>query len=503
MLSRTIALASAFALMSAAGVQAELTISNKPTKNVTCSGGTCSATAKKANLNVDELVTMLSSSDLVVASGSISQDLSVKNALSWSSAHKLTLESFRNMTFQAPLVSESGGALTLASGNGATGSMARFTGKGRIAFWDLNSTFIMGTFTYALVDSIQTLAGDIQSNPNGRYALANDYDAAADGVYETAPISTTFGGTLWGNGNTIRNLTIHAKHNKAMLGLFADITFGFVGGLHLDKADIRGKAGSTVGSIAASMLGNAMIVGVSVAGKVSSGPDSNVGGLAGSVLYGSIFGSSMSGSVSGTGTDTTGWSVAGGLIGAVWVSQDLTSDTSSSATVTGGIGWRAGGLAGYNAGTIYQSFATGTVNVADNGFAGGLVGDNLASLTDTYATGFTSGGVNSTVGGLIGHNQGPVAFSYSSGPVASGSGNAVGGLIGNDSETNDLFDTYWDTTTSGQAHGVGNDTSYPGVTGLTTEQFQAGLPAGFDPNLWVENADINGGLPYLLYWPPN
>jgi len=41
------------------------------------------------------------------------------------------------------------------------------------------------------------------------------------------------------------------------------------------------------------------------------------------------------------------------------------------------------------------------------------------------------------------------------------------------------------------------------VTGLTTEQFQAGLPAGFQPPFWAESADINNGFPYLPSWPPN
>lgn len=41
-----------------------------------------------------------------------------------------------------------------------------------------------------------------------------------------------------------------------------------------------------------------------------------------------------------------------------------------------------------------------------------------------------------------------------------------------------------------------------GVAGLTTEQLQSGLPAGFDPSIWGEDAKINHGLPYLLANPP-
>ena len=97
--------------------------------------------------------------------------------------------------------------------------------------------------------------------------------------------------------------------------------------------------------------------------------------------------------------------------------------------------------------------------------------------------------------------DGAVGDSYSSGPVVSGSGNAVGGFIGNDVGASDLTDTYFDITTSGQSHGVGNNTAYPGITALTTEQFQAGLPSGFDPLIWAEDPGINGGLPYLLSNP--
>ena len=410
MLTKTIALAGAFAVMSVATAQAALTISNRPTKNVACSAGSCVAT--KAN------------------------------------------------------------------------------------------AFTVGSTSYLLAGSIQTLASDIQSNPSGHYALANDYDAAADGIYQTAPISMDFTGVFFGNGNTIRNLTIHGPGNNAVLGLFA-CDCGMVGNLHFLKLNVRGKAGSMVGGLAAKL--NGIVEDVSVSGSIGAGPNSSVGGLVGSVQsLGIVVLSRVSGAVFGTGTDTTGSSAVGGLLGSVSGAHAGPSEASSSAAVTGGVGWRAGGLIGASKGDATRSFATGTVIVGDNGIAGGLIGESLGGdVTDTYATGFTEGGVNSTVGGLIGHNQGPVVTSYSSGAVASGSGNAVGGLIGNDTGASDLTNTYWDITTSGQSHGVGNDTAYPGVTGLTTEQFQAGLPAGFYPQVWTENADINGGLPYLVLWPPN
>jgi hypothetical protein len=504
MLTKTIALAAAFAVMSVATAQAALTISNRPTRNVACSAGSCAATKNYANLNISDLVTMLATSDVSVSAIPRSFQMSIMNPVSWSSPHGLSLDSRGPLTILAPVVSEGGGAVHLWPSRDVGNTSPAFSPNGKIVFWDLSSAFTVGFTAYTLESSIQTLASDIQSNPSGHYVLVNDYDAAGDGIYQTSPISTTFTGRFTGNGNTIRNLTIYGPGSNAALGLFACICgSGSVGNLHLLKIHVKGKSGSTVGGLAGNL--NGTVEDVSVAGTIAAGPNSSVGGLIGSVpLLGFVVESRVSGAVFGMGTDTTGSSAVGGLIGSVPDYQAGPVETSSSASVTGGAGWRAGGLIGATTGDVKWSFATGTVIAGDNGIAGGLIGESLGGhITETYATGFTEGGVNSVVGGLIGHNQGPVSASYSSGGVASGSGNAVGGLIGNDSGASDLTNTYWDTTTSGQSHGVGNDTSYPGVTGLTTEQFQAGLPAGFFPSTWAENADINGGLPYLLFWPPN
>jgi hypothetical protein len=50
--------------------------------------------------------------------------------------------------------------------------------------------------------------------------------------------------------------------------------------------------------------------------------------------------------------------------------------------------------------------------------------------------------------------------------------------------------------------GAGNIANDPGITGQTTAQLQAGLPAGFDPSIWAEDPGINNGLPYLIANPP-
>jgi hypothetical protein len=77
----------------------------------------------------------------------------------------------------------------------------------------------------------------------------------------------------------------------------------------------------------------------------------------------------------------------------------------------------------------------------------------------------------------------------------------TGGYVGYVSDSSGFTNCYWDTSTSGTNQGSG-DGGDEGVLGLTTAQFQSGLPAGFDPTIWAENPSINNGFPYLINNPP-
>ena len=90
-----------------------------------------------------------------------------------------------------------------------------------------------------------------------------------------------------------------------------------------------------------------------------------------------------------------------------------------------------------------------------------------------------------------------VSVTHSTGTVVrNGKEGKDGFSHGTPNATND----YWDIDTSGAASGCSYDCS--GVTGLTTAQFQSGLPAGFDPAVWAQSPGINNGFPYLLANPP-
>jgi filamentous hemagglutinin family protein len=235
-----------------------------------------------------------------------------------------------------------------------------------------------------------------------------------------------------------------------------------------------------------------------------NGASSVLGGLVGSESgeYGGIMDSYAAVKVGG-GADVR----AGGLVGYSGQSGEYSIEQSyATGSVSGGIGSFVGGLIGYDNGiSISDSYATGAVTALGSSSAGGFAGENDVSLANCYATGNVKAGTDSNAGGLTGLNDATrigVDDSYSTGRVTASTGSLVGGLIGWDMTDTTTMNSYWDKTTSRISQGAGNTSGDPGITGLTTVQFQSGLPTGFSSSIWGENASINGGLPYLLSLPP-
>ncbi len=227
-------------------------------------------------------------------------------------------------------------------------------------------------------------------------------------------------------------------------------------------------AGGNVGGLIGTNLGP--ISDCHASGTVT-GLNNSVGGLIGFNQTTTVSLSYATGSVSGTGQ-------VGGLIGANIgvVGFDFLGHVNQSyATGTVfGTNNGIGGLTGSNSGTVSQSFATGSVTGTTG--VGGLSGGSTGTVDQSYAMGSVSG--ISLVGGLIGDTTfGSVSQSYSTGSVSGTTD--VGGLIGlNQGSVNDSF---WDTTTSGQAISDGGTSK---TTALMQQQ------ATFDPpwdfvNVWT------------------
>jgi hypothetical protein len=135
-----------------------------------------------------------------------------------------------------------------------------------------------------------------------------------------------------------------------------------------------------------------------------------------------------------------------------------------------GTGDHVGGLVGHNLGaTVTQCYSSGVVS--GNLYVGGLVGMESPpsggggrTIRDCYSTAAVSATTGSA-GGLVGYNVGSIVRCYSTGPVSAPVG--AGGLVGDSGEYGwTVTDCFWDTETSGQTASLAG-------TGKTTREMHA------------------------------
>lgn len=526
--------------------QAAVNISNKPTKNMSCSAGVCSPTAKGAVLNTTDLANMLQASDVKVTTGSGAITIEITSGLSWASANRLTLDANCNVTIKAPVTVAGPGGLSIVTNDGGTGCDFLFFPGGKVDFWDLSSSLVINGYGYTLANDLRSLARGIGLNPAGFFALSKDIDASGK-KYRQSPISAPFAGALEGLGHTVANLLVNDQSMDTNIGLVASSS-GRIADLNLPNANVRGGYQSSVGGLVGTNSG--FVVGIFVSGIVGKWINSryvgglvgtnsgtidrsaaNVtvygfnfpysGGLVGSNANGNIYNSyavatvtadagylgGLAGYSSGTvlnchasGKISGRPSIAGGLIGLADTGATTANSNAVGEVQLADVG-NGGGLIGENRGEISKSFAMGNVHSAYGvQYAGGLVGINKGRIDNSYAGGNAQIS-RGDVGGLIGQNDGTIAETYSTGQVDPVGADDAGGLIGLDQSSGGIADSYWDFDTSGISDpkkGAGWPWNDPGITGLTDAQLKAGLPSGFDPAIWGQNAGINNGYPYLL-----
>jgi len=546
-LVRSILLASA-ALTVATAAHADLLISAKPSHDVSCVSGVCTATAKNANLNVSELESLLADGDATVRFGGGASAIQVVNGFSWGSTSLLTLDANTSVGFHKPVFVNGGGAFSLIYDDGGTTGDLKFSDQGRIDFLSpASSRLTINGNSYVLLTNIKSLAKSVANNPRGLFALAQDYDAAADGKYKASPISAAVGGIVEGLGHAVRNLKISSSNSAATAFIANILAGGAVRDLAITDARISSKGGDNNVAVVGSLAGtnNGALVGISSSGSLTvqgAVPTESVGGLAGMVgglverssstmrvyvrgpeggVYGTVGG--LAGYVTETAlidhsfesgpVTAVGITEVGGLVGE---NHGTISFSHAAGAASSSIQW-VGGLVGVNSsGILTNDYATGTVTVGGGvaspcGFAaGGLVGvsGNFSSksyvhvIDDSYATGSVIGGPSSCIGGLVGDYYGRFISStnsYSVGALSRGGGIAG---YGRDLRRAVFQSMYWDRDTSGTDWAFGNKHGEGGVKGLTDAQLKSGLPEGFDPNIWGSNPNINNGYPYLLANPP-
>ena len=176
--------------------------------------------------------------------------------------------------------------------------------------------------------------------------------------------------------------------------------------------------------------------------------------------------------------DSSGYAHVGALAG---FNQGSISNSYATGVITSaspyGTAPDTGGLVGTNTGSISQSYAG--VDITENSrgsslYLGGLVGWNDGGTVKlSYATGAVTDtwDHSADVGGLIGYNSGTVTQTYATGAVT-GPG-TLGGLVGyNDGGS--VTSSYWDTDTTGMnaERGLGGHSRGTfSASGLTTAEF--------------------------------
>jgi hypothetical protein len=494
-----------------APAHAALLISSQTTSNVVCSGrsNTCIATARNAVLNAGHLARLLARHDVTVSSGKTAGDVVLAAPFSWTSGYALTLDAHRSIRLDDVLGVAGSGALALRTNDGGRNGALSFHRAGRVAFNGLANAFVIDRTKYRLVGSIAGMASAIKANPSGNFALADNYDASADGTYSSAPIRTPVKGMVEGLGNAISNLTIDDQTAGDAVGLIAQVSAGgIVSDMTLENANISAGSKTIVGALAVINAGGT-VKGSSSSVTVIAGDKTAIGGLVGFNRAGFYKKKFLEPAVSDCHTVFSivagAGSYVGGLIGA---NQGVALTSSADGNIAAGKNSVAGGLVAYTTNEIERSYATGSISGGVGAWIGGLAGLSFGSIIQSYAyVGLDAAGTRKDggiVGGLSAYAAGKIVESYSAG-IVSGTNATLGGFLGMDESNGDNFTSYWDFDTSGitdPGQGAGNIANDPGITGLSNAQFQIALPEYFDPAVWAENPTLNGGLPYLIDNPP-
>ncbi|MBN1124499.1 MAG: hypothetical protein JXA82_05785 [Sedimentisphaerales bacterium] len=340
-----------------------------------------------------------------------------------------------------------------------------------------------------------------------KFLLACDIDMKeVDNYWPIAEFSGNFDGCM----NVIRNIKIDSLiiGNRSQLGLIGTLNAkGQILNLELEEVSvISTDCSNSLGNLCGRNFGD--IHNCCVLGNVTGGENSRLLG----VLCGENFGemsncyaegtvsSGINSSLLGGLTGTNAWLInkcnvnsvviggndsdfLGGLTGTnggqitnCYVTSSIMSGQKSM--IIGGmcgasyliskchvdsvIFWQdgsyvVGGLVGINAGTIFMSYATGTINGDER--VAGLCSENNGTINSSYAICEVNG--NIYVGGLCGINRGSISHSYSNSIV--GGNDDVGALCGYNN--GNIGSCFWDKETSGIQISAG------GID-LTTEDMQ-------------------------------
>jgi filamentous hemagglutinin family protein len=365
--------------------------------------------------------------------------------------------------------------------------------------WSSGNTLTLSAWNNIVINKSITVGGT--GTLALKYAQQNNSGITDNGDYiVNAPVnlaSTAHFTTTYGNDGVADNYTIVTTQAE-LEGMTVDGSVHYALGANVSATGTWASIGNNITPFEGLFAG----LGHTVSG-ISIGSGSYVGmfggvGISGVVRDIGVLNASISGRQYVGG-------VAGYNMGTVFHAYSTGSVTGTSA-INGTPILAIGGLVGANDGTIKRSYSAAAVTAtsdtggntyngggADGGI-GGLVGRNIGgTVMDSYATGAVSG--IRDVGGLIGYVDGSsvIMNTYASGAV-SGTTN-VGGLTGAVNGTLIGSNNFWDTQTTGQAA-----TADSVSTGKTTAQMKtaATVDSLWDASIWTM---ADGSYPVLVFSP--
>ncbi|XID90427.1 S-layer homology domain-containing protein [Paenibacillaceae bacterium WGS1546] len=271
------------------------------------------------------------------------------------------------------------------------------------------------------------------------------------------PIGTyrdNFKGSFDGGGHTITGLTINRPSTDTNVGLFGFVSNSAIRNLHLKDVQVASEG-------------------------------HGVGGLAGTIWYGTVENVSVQGTVSSTGA------LVGGVVGDFargtmrYVYADISVE--GELNVGGIVGYVTG--EGYGA-TIERSYSRGTVKATENA-VGGVAGwiELDCVIADSYSLAEIIG--RSNTGGVVGSVQGEVRNVYAAGRVTNeyNDPGGIAGFVGRGKVTGSYYDRQ---TTTRSDYGNGDPKT-------TTDMKRKSTFVNWDfSEIW--SIDEGSSYPYLQ-WP--
>jgi hypothetical protein len=341
---------------------------------------------------------------------------------------------------------------------------------------------------FALVNDIDLQVYLSEGNPG--YNEGAFWDPVG-GVYDTS-----FRGKLEGNGYTISNLRI-SRAGENYVGLFGIIYFSTISDLIIHISEGGSVEGNQLVGGLAGHAESSQINDVHVYGTIQ-GNSSYVGGICGRSYSSTFLNNTASVVVSSSGDNI------GGLIG-------YSLSNFENCSVVGSISGtnNVGGMVGYNdnnpmigLGSLTQCYANVSMN-AVNGNAGGLAGYNLGTISDSYGRGSITAPLNA--GGVVGQNiygevdmggfmetvTGTITNCYSA-TLVNGSDATIGGFAGVNEGS--ITTSYWDINTSGQENSAGGT----GLNGIAMREAASFTDWDFTSIWGIDALEEYVSYPYLI-----